>query len=357
MEDNQENPLGKKQSQAKKPSRRKFIKFAVGSLAAMALQRCNPASPISLGEIKALDEKKEKKPLTETPGNATTKTPFTEENKNISDPPETVEKENQTFNDSQTADEVSETQEEKNPLEAIVKETKEKYPYESFLFPVSQKRRLPEFFPTNTAEAPLVCVDVNTGGVVTSSDTKVAEVIVKPLEEMFAAARAEGHNPYILSGFRSVKTQEATFNHFVNTEKEKGKSQEEAEKAANEYSSRPFFSEHHTGFAVDIWDHAIKGWDNIRENYDQGFYEWLRENSCNFGFVISYPTGNSPYRAKPESGYPSAEPWHLRYVGEKMAKYLKEKDYINPDNNMTLDLLLKQIEKNQQAISDLETLQ
>jgi len=357
MEDNQENPPGKKRSQAKNPSRRKMIKRAVALSAMAVLKSCNPVDPISPEEIKALDNNEGKKLLTETPGVSPTKSPPSEENKNISDTPETVKKEEETFNDPQTTDGVSETQEVKNPLEAIVKETKEKYPYESFLFPVSQKRRLPESFPTNTAEAPLVCVDVNTGRAVESSDAKVAEIIVKPLEEMFAAARAEGHNPFLISGFRSVNVQETTFNHFVNTEKEKGKSQEEAEKAANEYSSRPYFSEHHTGFAVDVWDRDIKGWDNIREKYDEGFYKWLRENSCNFGFVISYPTGNSPYRAKPESGYPSAEPWHLRYVGDEMAKYLKEKDYLNPDNDMTLDLLLRQIERNQQAISDLDTLQ
>lgn len=44
--------------------------------------------------------------------------------------------------------------------------------------------------------------------------------------------------------------------------------------------------------------------------------EWLRKNCSRYGFIIRYPEG------KESSTGQSAEPWHLRYVGEEVATYI-----------------------------------
>ena len=42
-------------------------------------------------------------------------------------------------------------------------------------------------------------------------------------------------------------------------------------------------------------------------------FAWLNENAYKYGFVLSYPKGNSYYLF---------EPWHWRYVGVALATFL-----------------------------------
>ena len=46
--------------------------------------------------------------------------------------------------------------------------------------------------------------------------------------------------------------------------------------------------------------------------------KWLEENCYKFGFIIRYPRGKESV-----TGY-VYEPWHIRYVGEKVAKKIFE---------------------------------
>ena len=52
--------------------------------------------------------------------------------------------------------------------------------------------------------------------------------------------------------------------------------------------------------------------------------KWLKKNCHKYGFIIRYPKNKTKI-----TGY-SYEPWHLRYVGKNLAKYLKK-------NKMTLE--------------------
>ena len=47
-------------------------------------------------------------------------------------------------------------------------------------------------------------------------------------------------------------------------------------------------------------------------------YLWVKENAHNYGFIIRYQEGKEDI-----TGY-SAEEWHIRYVGKKVAKYIYE---------------------------------
>ena len=42
-------------------------------------------------------------------------------------------------------------------------------------------------------------------------------------------------------------------------------------------------------------------------------YEWMKNNSYKYGFIIRYPKGSSEI-----TGY-KEEPWHIRYIGTQHA--------------------------------------
>jgi LAS superfamily LD-carboxypeptidase LdcB len=203
------------------------------------------------------------------------------------------------------------------------------------LYPVSKFSRLPDTFPDKTAIAPLARAENN---------ITVAAMILDPLMVFLREARAAGFSPYLASGFRSIQEQQDVFTHWVKQEMEHGSTQEEAEAKTCTYSAKPGYSEHHLGTAVDILASSNdEEWDRARENFNAGLYGWIRNNAHLYGFVISYPTGYGETRySKSGSGYPSAEPWHLRFVGRTIAGYLYRQDYLDPQATITVNSFLEE---------------
>lgn len=117
---------------------------------------------------------------------------------------------------------------------------------------------------------------------------------------MFAAAKKEGLNIYISSGFRSYETQKNLYNNYVNRD---GKA------AADTYSARAGHSEHQTGLAFDV-NQISSAFDNTAEA------KWLSSNAYKYGFILRYPKGKDG-----ETGY-RYESWHFRYVGTDLASKL-----------------------------------
>ena len=117
------------------------------------------------------------------------------------------------------------------------------------------------------------------------------------LDEMFAAAKAEGLNLFIRSGFRSYATQKQLYNNYV---KRDGVAE------ADRYSARPGHSEHQSGLGFDI---------NKADSSFEGTPEaiWLAANCHKYGFIIRYPAGKESI-----TGY-MYEPWHVRYLGVEIA--------------------------------------
>jgi D-alanyl-D-alanine carboxypeptidase len=74
------------------------------------------------------------------------------------------------------------------------------------------------------------------------------------------------------------------------------------------YVATPGFSEHQTGFAIDVTSlqHPEK-WSFGKSK--EGV--WMRENCHKYGFILRYPENTV-------LGF-SYEPWHLRYVGKDVA--------------------------------------
>jgi D-alanyl-D-alanine carboxypeptidase len=118
------------------------------------------------------------------------------------------------------------------------------------------------------------------------------------------AALADGVNLVVLSGFRSLAEQKALF---FDVKAERNQSASERAKV----SAPPGYSEHSTGFAVDLGDAAAPGSHLSQDFETTPAFAWLRQNAHKFQFTISFTKGNA-------QGV-NYEPWHWRFEGTAKA--------------------------------------
>jgi len=116
--------------------------------------------------------------------------------------------------------------------------------------------------------------------------------------DMQAAARREGIHLVPISGFRSIKDQEGVFFDI------KGERRQTASERAL-VSAPPGYSEHHTGYALDI---GTKPFAGLTEDFEYtAAFAWLKDNAMRWHFELSFPRDN------PDGIM--YEPWHWRWVG------------------------------------------
>ncbi len=131
------------------------------------------------------------------------------------------------------------------------------------------------------------------------------------LEKLFAAAQEAGFTLKGVSAYRSYERQMQIYNNNVRT-----RGTEKTDKV----SAIPGSSEHQTGLAIDVsCNSAGCALEESFGSTEEG--KWLRDNCHKFGFIIRYPKGKEDI-----TGY-SYEPWHIRYVGKKLAKYIFKNHY------------------------------
>lgn len=121
-------------------------------------------------------------------------------------------------------------------------------------------------------------------------------------KQMLAAARAEGINLVPISAFRTTEVQEQLFFGI------KEQLVQDAAKRA-EVSAPPGYSEHHTGYAIDLGDGDAPATHLEVEFADTAAFRWLEQNALKYSFELSFPPNN-------EQGV-SYEPWHWRFVGDR----------------------------------------
>ena len=119
--------------------------------------------------------------------------------------------------------------------------------------------------------------------------------------QMQADARRQGINLAPISGFRTVSEQEYLFFRI------KEQRRQNASKRA-EVSAPPGYSEHHTGYAIDIGDANVPNTHFETSFEETKAYQWLVTNAPKYSFELSFPKDNL-------QGI-SYEPWHWRYVGD-----------------------------------------
>lgn len=136
----------------------------------------------------------------------------------------------------------------------------------------------------------------------------------KALEKMFEDASDDGIILYGVSGYRSYSRQKEIYNENVGS---RGRTE------TNKVSATPGHSEHQTGLAIDISSSAMNG--ELLEEFGRSKEGlWVAEHCAKYGFIIRYPKDKENI-----TGY-SYEPWHIRYIGKKTAKYIMK-------NNITME--------------------
>jgi len=156
--------------------------------------------------------------------------------------------------------------------------------------------------PANYEPSDLVSLSYN-------SNYKMRKLAAEKFEELISAAKLDGVNIVPYSAYRSYNTQSSLYNTYKNRD---------GQVAADTYSARPGHSEHQTGLAVDVRNVLYTS------TITDSDYAWLKANSYKYGFIVRYPKDSISI-----TGY-IEEPWHLRYIGETIAKDIYEL-------NITLD--------------------
>ena len=122
------------------------------------------------------------------------------------------------------------------------------------------------------------------------------------LTDLLTDAGKAGHEIKIISAFRSFEEQVDL----------KGQFTQVYGSGANAFSADQGYSEHQLGTTVDIADTATAA--TSLSFKDTTAYAWLKANAHKYGFILSYPEGNTFY---------IYEPWHWRFVGIDLASDLR----------------------------------
>jgi len=119
------------------------------------------------------------------------------------------------------------------------------------------------------------------------------------LIKMRNEAKKDGIYLVFLSGYRSINLQNEIFYSLKSS-----RNQEAAERAR--VSAPPGYSEHSTGFAIDIGDTTQRETDFETEFENTDAFKWLIKNAAKFHFKLSFTKDNK---------HIDYEPWHWRYEG------------------------------------------
>ncbi|MGO4539390.1 M15 family metallopeptidase [Paenibacillus sp. 2TAB19] len=135
---------------------------------------------------------------------------------------------------------------------------------------------------------------------------KMRQEAATALEQLFAAADADGMPLAGVSAYRSHATQTSLFDRYV---------KKDGLEKAKTYSAVPGTSEHETGLAIDVT--ASDGSCAVEDCFgDMPESAWLDEHAADYGFIVRYPQGKDDITTY------QYEPWHLRYVGKELAQEL-----------------------------------
>lgn len=154
------------------------------------------------------------------------------------------------------------------------------------------------YTPTNLREIPKEYVfDEN-------RDYQIHQEIWPNLKDLMDSAQNAGHELKIISAYRSFGEQAILKNGYVVTY---------GAGTANQFSADQGYSEHQLGTTIDFTNTTLGS--RFSEFGESKSFQWLKENAHRFGFILSYPEGNSYYQY---------EPWHWRFVGIELAKKLNK---------------------------------
>ncbi len=123
------------------------------------------------------------------------------------------------------------------------------------------------------------------------------------LKTLFVAANSVGLHLEVISAYRSFDDQSSVKTSYKIT----------YGSGANQFSADQGYSEHQLGTALDFTTPTVA--DTFSGFSKTAEYKWLTANAWQYGFIESYPQGNTYY---------IYEPWHWRYVGAALATKLHQ---------------------------------
>jgi len=122
------------------------------------------------------------------------------------------------------------------------------------------------------------------------------------LQELIDSAEHSDIKLLIASAYRSFNTQATLKSGYTVTY---------GTGTANQFSADQGYSEHQLGTTIDFTTPEIGA--NLSKLDSQDAFKWLLDNAYLYGFILSYPKDNTYYKY---------EPWHWRFVGKSLAKYI-----------------------------------
>ncbi len=161
----------------------------------------------------------------------------------------------------------------------------------------------------SSAYIPDDLVTIDDEYVKSEGEIQIERNVAKAFYDMAKAAKKDGMELMVSSGYRSYKDQEEVTNTYLKLY---------GQNYVDNYVAKPGFSEHQTAMSLDIASKSVSTFVNSDE------YVWMMDNAYKYGFILRYPKSKEDI-----TGY-KCEAWHYRYVGKKIAKYIKE-------NNITYD--------------------
>lgn len=142
-----------------------------------------------------------------------------------------------------------------------------------------------------------------------NENSKAASQVKKMISDMRSSGYDIATN---YSGYRSFNTQKTLYNNYVKSD---------GQTKADTYSARPGYSEHQTGLTFDL---LHKNGSLVTKSKEAN---WIAKNAHKYGFIVRYQAGKESI-----TGY-TAEPWHLRYIGDKATTIYNSKksleEYLN----------------------------
>lgn len=174
-----------------------------------------------------------------------------------------------------------------------------------YLVLVNEDNRLPEGF-----EETIEIITVkNAVGDTYQIEKKTYEAFMRLREDLW---QNDGIHAELISVYRTIPDQEATFNRYV---------EKFGMDYARTYAALPGHSEHHTGLAIDVGvmidGKLIRTIEGMLEL--DHLFKIMQSKLPKYGFILRYPKGKE---AVTKIGY---ECWHFRYIDSpKLAKEITD---------------------------------
>jgi LAS superfamily LD-carboxypeptidase LdcB len=119
-------------------------------------------------------------------------------------------------------------------------------------------------------------------------------------ERLCAAAKQAGYPIWAVSSYRDYRKQAQVYDSFLDPDDPSSAVTREL------VAARPGYSEHQTGLAVDF--------SRVDASVTSAqIHKWMAKNAHKYGFIVRYPAGKEGVTGV------THEPWHLRYLGVKLA--------------------------------------